>query len=88
MARVDITKSLEHEIHKRFKAESVKVLGFLKTLEMSPKKGTELGSIGGILTKEIRYSGYRFYFITDGYKVKFVNYHGLKPVASLVSSRS
>ena len=71
MAVVKITPSLEGEINKRFKAESIEVLSFLKTLETSPKKGTELGTIGGIVSKEIRYGGYRFYFITDGYKVKF-----------------
>ena len=41
-------------------------------LKDNPKKGKEVGCVGGIVIKEIRYKVYRFYFITDGYKVKFL----------------
>ena len=71
MARVKISKSLEDEINRRFRGASIEIFEFLKTLEASPKKGTELGSVGGILIKEVSYRGYRFYFVTDGYNIKF-----------------
>ena len=29
-----------------------------------------LGQIAGIIIKELKYKGYRFFFITDGYKIK------------------
>lgn len=72
MAKVVITKSLEKEINRRFKKESVKILELLFELESNPKKGKEIGCVGGIVIKEIRYNVYRFYFITDGYKIKFL----------------
>lgn len=39
---------------------------------MTLKKGKEVGCVGSILIKEIKYKNYRFYFVTDGYKVKFL----------------
>lgn len=72
MARVVITKSLEKEINKRFKKESIKIFELLFELQSNPKKGKEVGCVGGIVIKEIRYKVYRFYFITDGYKIKFL----------------
>ncbi|MFH1649164.1 MAG: hypothetical protein ABIA93_01300 [Candidatus Woesearchaeota archaeon] len=71
MAIVEIMPSLEAEIDKRFKAKSVEVLEFLKTLEHEPKKGKPLGRVGNIAIKELKYEGYRFYFITDAYQVRF-----------------
>ncbi|MBT3463884.1 hypothetical protein HN451_02760, partial [archaeon] len=41
-------------------------------LENNPKKGKLIGTIGSIVIKEIKYQKYRLYFITDGYKVKFL----------------
>lgn len=70
MAKVEIVESLFLEINKKFKEESVEVLQHLKSLESSPYKGKELGTIGGILIKELKYRGFRFYFITDGFKLK------------------
>ncbi len=72
MAKVVITRNLEEEINKRFKKDSVKVFELLHTLVDNPKKGKELGHVGAILIKELRYGAYRFYFITDGYKMKFL----------------
>ena len=42
----------------------------MKSLESSPHKGKELGTVGGFLIKELKYAGFRFYFITDGFKLK------------------
>lgn len=70
MAKVEIVESLFLEINKKFKQESVEVLQFLKSLESSPHKGKPLGTVGGIVIKELKYSGFRFYFITDGFKLK------------------
>ena len=70
MAKVVITTLLEEEINKRFKQESIEVFSLLRILEENPKKGKEVGVIGKILIKEIKYNKFRFYFITDGYKLK------------------
>lgn len=70
MAKVEITESLLAEIHKKFKQQSIEVLEHLKSLESSPYKGKALGVIGTIIIKELKYSGFRFYFITDGFKIK------------------
>lgn len=70
MAKVEIVESLFDDINKKFKQESIKVLEYLKTLESSPHKGKMLGTVGGIAIKELKYSSFRFYFITDGFKLK------------------
>ncbi|MBS3158120.1 hypothetical protein J4206_02440 [Candidatus Woesearchaeota archaeon] len=70
MAKVEIVDSLSEEIDKKFKQESVEVLQYLKSLEASPHKGKLLGTVGGIVIKELKYKNFRFYFITDGYKLK------------------
>ena len=78
MAKVIITNSLEEEINKKFKQKSVEIFSLMKGLEDNPKKGKELGSLGGLVIKELRYEKFRFYFITDGYKLKFFNIEDLK----------
>lgn len=70
MAKVEITESLLAQINKKFKQESLEVLQHLKSLETSPHKGKVLGTVGVVVIKELRYSGFRFYFITDGFKIK------------------
>jgi hypothetical protein len=70
MAKVEITKSLEREINKKFKAESIKVFELLYSLKENPKKGKTLGSVGGIVIKELKYKSFRFYFISEGYKLR------------------
>ena len=70
MAKVEITKSLEKKINKKFKAESIKVFELLYSLKENPKKGKLLGNIGEIVLKEIKYKSFRFYFITNGYKLR------------------
>lgn len=72
MAKVEIVPSL-FEINKKFKQKSVEILEYLKSLESTPHKGKVLGTVGGIIIKELRYKGFRFYFITDGFKLKCMN---------------
>jgi len=71
MAKVEIIDSLAKKIKNKFKAQSHKIISLLRTLEKNPKKGKLLGIVGGIVIKEVRYKSFRFYFITDGYKLKF-----------------
>jgi hypothetical protein len=80
MAKVIITPDLEEEINKIFKHESVEIFSLLCTLKENPKKGKEVGCIGRIVIKEIKYKKYRFYFITDGYKIKFLKVEELQDI--------
>lgn len=73
MAKVKIASSLFQEIQKKFKGESYNVIDLLETLEKNPKKGKELGNVGGIVIKELKYKNFRFYFITEGYKIKVMS---------------
>ncbi|MBI3623420.1 hypothetical protein HY212_05075 [Candidatus Pacearchaeota archaeon] len=73
MAKVEIIRSLFEEIQKKFKQEAHEVIDLLETLENNPHKGKLLGSVGGVVIKELRYKGFRFYFITDGYKLKVMD---------------
>ncbi len=73
MATVEIIKPLFDEIQKKFKGESHKIIDLLETLEENPHKGKLLGAVGGIVIKEMKYKNFRFYFITDGYKLKMLD---------------
>ncbi len=77
MAKVIILKQLEEEINKRFKGESVSIFELMYSLEDNPCKGKPLGNVGGIVIKELRYKAFRLYFITDGYKLKFIDEENL-----------
>jgi len=78
MAQVIITERLKEEIEKKFKGESVKIFELMRSLEDSPHKGKFIGQVGGIIIKEIRYNNvFRFYFITDGYKLKVLGQNEL-----------
>lgn len=72
MARVVITKELDRKINKKFKKESIKIFELMYSLKENPKKGKFVGHVGGIAIKELRYKSYRFYFITDGFKLKLL----------------
>jgi hypothetical protein len=78
MAVVIITESLENEINRKFKKESLTIFSLMRELQDEPKKGKEIGVIGRILIKEIKYKSFRFFFITDGYKTKFLKSGELK----------
>jgi len=73
MAKVMIAETLKDEILKRFKKESKKIFKQMYSLKDNPKKEKLLGSVGGIIIKEIKYRSLRFYFITDGYKLKIMD---------------
>ena len=78
MAVVIITEHLEKEINKKFKEESIVIFGLMRELQNEPKKGKEISVVGRILIKELKYKAYRFYFITDGYRIKFLKTDELK----------
>jgi hypothetical protein len=78
MAKVEIIKSLYEEIDKKFKGESIEVIKHLKSLEKSPNKGKLLSSVGNLVIKELKYKTFRFYFVTDGFKLRFLDRHTLK----------
>ena len=73
MAKVEIAPSLFEEIQKKFKGEAHKIIDLLETLEENPHKSKLLGQVGGIVIKELKYKNFRFYFITDGYKLKVLD---------------
>jgi hypothetical protein len=77
MAKVKIILSLFKKIQKKFKGEAYKIIDLMESLEKNPKKGKTLGQVGGIVIKEIRYKSFRFYFITDGYKLRFFDKQSL-----------
>ena len=68
-----ISEKLKDEILKKFKSESKKIFNLMHSLEENPHKGKALSSIGGIVIKELKYRSFRFYFITDGYRLKVMD---------------
>ena len=72
MAKVIVTKRLEDEINKKFKKESIEIFSLMYSLKEFPFKGKIVGQVGGILIKELKYDSFRFYFITDGYKINLL----------------
>jgi hypothetical protein len=72
MVKVIITSALEKEINKIFKKQSIEIFKLMRSLEDSPGKGKAVGHISKIVIKELKFETYRFYFITDGYKIKFL----------------
>jgi hypothetical protein len=72
MAIVIISENLRTEIIKKFKKEAEKIFELMYSLRENPQKGKEIGYVNKALIKEIRYNGYRFYFVTDGYRLKFL----------------
>ena len=73
MVQVTILETLKDEILKKFKVESKIIFKQMYSLAESPHKGKSLGHVGGIVIKELRYKSFRFYFITDGYKLKIMD---------------
>jgi hypothetical protein len=78
MAEVIITEALKNEILKKFKEESKKIFNLMHSLKENPKKGKEVGCVSNVLIKEIKYEGYRFYFITNGFRLKFLDINDLQ----------
>ena len=73
MVKIEIVESLFEEIEKKFKEEASKIFDLMESLKDNPKKGKLLGTIGGIIIKELKYKNFRFYFLTDGFKLKYLN---------------
>ena len=73
MAKVMIAETLKDEILKKFKEESKIIFRQIYFLGDNPQKGKSLGHVGGIVIKELKYKRFRFYFITDGYKLKIMD---------------
>ena len=70
---ISISENLKDEILKKFKGESRIIFRQMYSLKENPNKGKLIGCIGGIIIKELKYKSFRFYFITDGYKLKLMN---------------
>src|SRR4030042_2351438 len=73
MAKVSIAEGLKNEILKKFKEESKIIFRQMYSLGDNPHKGKSLGHVGGVIIKELKYKSFRFYFITDGYKLKIMD---------------
>ena len=80
MAVVYILPALEEEINKKFKRESIEIFSLMRSLEESPKKGTPVGHIGNVVIKELKYGKFRFYFVTDGFKIRFLKAEDLRDI--------
>ncbi len=77
MAKVSIAETLKEEILKKFKEESKIIFRQMYSLSDNPKKGKLLGNVVGIVIKELKYKSFRFYFITDGHKLKIFDKESL-----------
>lgn len=79
MAKVIVTKRLLKDLLKVFKKnKTLEILEFFRTLEENPKKGKEIARVGKIVLKELKFESFRFYFITDGFSLKFLKDDELK----------
>lgn len=79
MIKIELIDSLIKEIKKNFsKAEANKLLDLFETLKESPHKGKPLYNRGALILKELKYKSFRFYFITDGFKLRFLDQKQLK----------
>lgn len=77
MVQIEIVKSLFEEIEKKFKREAEKIFDLMGSLKKNPKKGKLIGTVGGIIIKELKYKSFRFYFLADGHKLKFISEENL-----------
>ena len=73
MAKVTILETLKDVILKKFKEESKIIFRQMYSLAENPHKGKFLGNVGKIIIKELKYKNFRFYFITDGFKLKLMD---------------
>jgi len=73
MIQIDIDPKLIREIENKFGlTQSLKIIKLFKSLKENSNKGKIVGNINNILIKELKYNSFRFYFITDGYKLRLV----------------
>jgi len=73
MVKVEILENLKNKILEKFLGEAKEVFKLIKSLEISPMKGKLVGSVGGVVIKELKYKSFRFYFLTDGFKVRCID---------------
>ena len=73
MVKVTILETLKDEILKKFKGESKLIFRQMYSLAENPNKCKSLCHIGEIVIKELKYKSFRFYFVTDGYKLKIMD---------------
>lgn len=78
MARVEIVLSLKNDILKKFKGDSKKVFRLLNSVKDSPLKGRLLCIVNNLAIKELKYKSFRFYFLVDAFKVKFIGVEELQ----------
>lgn len=78
MAQVIITNFLREQVYKQFRAKSSEIFELMYSLQENPHKGKPLGNVGALVIKELKYENYRFYFITDGFKIKMLQKEELK----------
>ncbi len=57
-------------MQKKFKGEAHNIIDLLETLEQNPHKRNVVGNVAGIVIKELKYKGFRFYFILEGERLK------------------
>jgi len=72
MAKVIVDSELIVKIDKKFKNKSLEVISWLRDLEQNPKKGDFLRCVDNIAIKEIKFRGFRFYFIVNNYRIKIL----------------
>ncbi|MDO8641999.1 MAG: hypothetical protein Q7R76_00195 [Candidatus Woesearchaeota archaeon] len=80
MAQIEIVESLFEEIEKTFKQDADRVFDLIEELEENPHKGKLLGTVGGIVIKELKYNTFRFYFIVDGFKLRCIQQEELTDI--------
>ncbi|MGE0793659.1 MAG: hypothetical protein AB7V77_05775 [Candidatus Woesearchaeota archaeon] len=79
MIKIEVNKSLASEIRKKFnKKDRLEIRNLFDSLIDNPNKGKPLTNIKNFLLKELKYKSFRFYFITDGFKLKLLNKQELK----------
>ena len=79
MIKIEVLNTLAKEIRKRFnKKDRLEIKNLFESLKESPNKGKTLYNLRSLTLKELKYKSFRFYFITDGSTLKFINKKQLK----------
>ena len=74
MVIVAVTKELDKQLKKTVsKQQYYKIKQLFTSLKKDPYKGDLLHVLGNVVLKEIRYSTFRFYFLTSHNLIKFVS---------------
>ena len=74
-----MTSDLLKQLKKTFGVtKSLEILNLFETLKENPKKGKEVGRVGNIVIKELKYESFRFYFLCDNFKIKFLKIDEIK----------